>query len=76
VQDVSHQHDVGLGQVALEKAARLERQPVCDAGILDVLLENRRDFGQIESGPTHVLIGQDDLRRQIALRRATSTKVR
>ena len=70
VQNVAHQNHVGLGQRLLEETAGDEAQAIGDAVLLDILLKDGPDLGQVEADPRQVGIGQRDLHRQIALRRA------
>ena len=70
MQDVAHQNHVGLGQRLLEKAPGDKAQPAGHAVLLDILFKYGSDLGQVKADPRQVGIGQCDLHRQIALRRA------
>src|SRR5450432_1400149 len=70
VEDVSHQHDVGLRERLLEEVARYERDAIREAGRHHVLLEDRRHLGQVEPDAAQVRVGERDLRGEVALSRA------
>ncbi len=70
MQDVAHQHDVGLGERIGEEAALGEGQPAGEAEAGDVLGEDRADRFEVEPLAGQVRVGQGNLRGEIALRRA------
>ncbi len=67
MQDVTHHHDVRLRQGLLEEASRGERDAVGHARSGDVVLEDRRDLGQVEALTAQVRIGERHLGGEIAL---------
>src|SRR3954470_1980326 len=68
VEDVSHQDNVSFGELVCEEVPADKSESVADAMLVDEVLEHRSHFRQIEADARQVIVRQDDLYREVALR--------
>src|SRR3954452_22028793 len=74
MQDVSHGDHIHLRKRIPEEIAGLKPQPPGDTGLFGVLLENRRDLGQVEPDAFEMSVVSSNLDCEISLRRADIRK--
>src|SRR3954463_14234706 len=68
VEDVSHQDNVSFGELVCEEVTADKSESAADAMLVDEVLEHRSHFRQIEADAPQVIVRQDDLYREVALR--------
>src|SRR3954467_3136201 len=68
VEDVSHQDNISFGELVCEEVTADKSESVADAMLVDEVLEHRSHFRKVEADAPQVIVRQDDLYREVALR--------